>query len=590
MAAAHNIVLFIDGTGNEPKPGENTNVRKLFETCLFESSGPNPQITYYLPGVGTDIKQSRAGGPVGSFGPELIAKAHIRRELPYVVTVARPLVGGAFGLGTKARIKEAYLFLCTQFARRRGDRVFIFGFSRGAFAARSLAGFVSRVGTLLASRPDLVEAAYEIYEQQDLDPEDTLLSVYLEKFANVKMIRSIEDDGALPIHFLGVWDTVGALGLPGRLRRFTAAHTEKHQVELPPTVMKARHALALHELRAVFTPLLWIRGGHRNLEQVWFPGAHADVGGGYHPIESGLADTALKWMSDEASREGLLLDKTASWITGVIGAKVLHHEIRKWFLLARPTVRQPLDDLFAQSGLGPPSLGHALYFHETVAEHLRNRKNRPYKFLRPYVNKTLSKVDDLAVKLYIWARLLGHEPRSQRVALMTTPARTDGSPDAAPFPWWNSVSLAEFEHSATLINEIVQQPGAMVGKDKSATGEQLSRAVAIRILFGDEKRIDDMLSAVNGGMNELDQIILSGGSIERRDALGQWLSAAEEIESILRRGVELLPPVPGQAVLTVARALAERVRTLTGAYEGDIAKRGIPDSVKPLEQIKLKRQ
>ena len=173
---------------------------------------------------------------------------------------------------------------------------------------------------------------------------------------------------------------------------------------------------------------------------------------------------------------------------------------------------------------------------------------------------------------------------------MTTPARADGSPEAAAFPWWNSVSLAEFEHSATLIDELMQHPGAIVDKGERATGEQLSRAVAIRILFGDEKRIDDMLSAVNGGMNELDQIIVSGGNIERRDALGQWLSVAEKIESILRRSAELLAPVLGQAVLTVARALSERVRTVRGAYEGDIAKRGTPDSVKLLQQIHLKRQ
>ena len=412
MGPSHNIALFIDGTWNEPSPNEDTNVRKLFEACLFTSSGATPQITYYLPGVGTDIKQSRPGLPVGLFGPELAVRAEIRREMPYVLSVARPLIGGGFGLGTKARIKEAYAFLCTQFVRRRGDKVFLFGFSRGAFAARSLAGFVSRVGTLLANKLHLVEAAYEIYED-GLDPEDTLLSAFLERFASAKMIRFIEDEGALPIHFLGVWDTVGALGLPWRLRRFTARHTERHQVDVPPTVMKARHALALHELRSFFAPLLWTRGRHPQLEQVWFPGAHADVGGGYEARVSGQSEIALRWMSDEASREGLLVDGTPGWMSGVTGAKVVHHEIRKWFLLAAPAVRSAVKDLFlaAESGAADPAC--AFYFHRSVAEHLQSRGTRRYEFWRDGVNRALAEVDNTALQLYVAARLASRQPRGR---------------------------------------------------------------------------------------------------------------------------------------------------------------------------------
>jgi uncharacterized protein (DUF2235 family) len=412
LGPSHNIALFIDGTWNEPSPNENTNVRRLFEACLFTSSGATPQITYYLPGVGSDIKQSRPGLPVGLFGPELAARAEIRREMPYVLSVARPLIGGGFGLGTKARIKEAYAFLCTQFVRRRGDKVFLFGFSRGAFAARSLAGFVSRVGTLLENKLHLVEAAYEVYED-GLDPEDTLLSAFLERFASAKMIRSIEDEGALPIHFLGVWDTVAALGLPWRLRKFTARHTERHQVDVPPTVMKARHALALHELRSLFAPLLWTRGRHPQLEQVWFPGAHADVGGGYDASVSGLSESALRWMSDEASHEGLLVDRTIEWMSGATAPKVLHHEMRKWFLLAAPTVRSPVRDLLLAAEFGAPDLACALHFHRSVAEHLRSRGSRRYEFWRHGVNAALAEVDKMALQLYIAARLLGRLPRGQ---------------------------------------------------------------------------------------------------------------------------------------------------------------------------------
>lgn len=410
MGPSRNIALFIDGTWNEPSPNEATNVRKLFERCVFSSSGTSPQVTYYLPGVGTDIKQSVPGLPVGLFGPELASRADLSGEMPYVLTVARSLIGGGFGLGTKARIKEAYAYLCTQFVRRRGDKVFLFGFSRGAFAARSLAGFVSRVGTLLASKLHLVEAAYAVYED-GVDAEDTLLSAFLERFASAKMIRSIEDDEALPIHFLGVWDTVGALGLPWRLRKFTARHTEHHQVDVPPTVMYARHALALHELRSLFAPLVWTRGRHPQLEQVWFPGAHADVGGGYDPSVSGLADIALRWMAEEASGHGLLLEETFGSTSGVTAAKVLHHEIRKWFLLATPVVRSPVKDLLLAADTGRADSACALHFHRSVADHLQSGGRRQHEFWRRGINDALAEVDQTALRLYIAARLLGRQPR-----------------------------------------------------------------------------------------------------------------------------------------------------------------------------------
>src|SRR5439155_16724870 len=107
----------------------------------------------------------------------------------------------------------------------------------------------------------------------------------------------------LPIYFIGVWDTVGALGLSGLLKGFTAPFTQFHQTELPANVTHARHALALHENRKLFPPLLWKRRSPKNpqqtLEQRWFNGAHSDVGGGYPEHE--WSDIALNWMAKEAS-------------------------------------------------------------------------------------------------------------------------------------------------------------------------------------------------------------------------------------------------------------------------------------------------
>ena len=407
MAPAKNIVLFIDGTWNEPSKDEDTNVRKLFHAARFEVSGPTPQVTYYLPGVGTDITQSHPGMPVGLYGGDLSFKDYLAPELPISAPLLRSAVGGLFGKGTAARIKEAYAFLSSEYERRRGDTVFVFGFSRGAFAARSLAGFVSRVGTLLREALHLVEEAYRIYEN-GTDPADSELAQFLLEFTGKTMLQSADHPDALPIHFLGVWDIVGALGLPGRLRRFTARHTEYHQTELPPAVFTARHALALHELRKPFEPLLWSnRTGHPGLVQAWFPGAHADIGGGYANAESGLSDEALRWMTREAAPVGLQLEANVPWLNGSTGKPILHHEIRKWFYLARPTVRSQLQRLLDAQDRS--AMDNAMYFHESVARHLRDRDARKYSFPREHVNERLMQADELALRLVLRSRVLGHE-------------------------------------------------------------------------------------------------------------------------------------------------------------------------------------
>ena len=168
-------------------------------------------------------------------------------------------------------------------------------------------------------------------------------------------------------------------------------------MEVPPNVMNARHALALHELRNPFNPMLWSDGnGHSGLRQVWFPGAHADVGGGYLLHESGLANNALRWMAEEAQAIGLQIEPTTRWLTGQTSAEVLHQQIRKWFIGFTPTVRPQLQVLHAAFGLYSSEFGHARFFHESTRLHLLNPAARTYKFFRPGVKKTLQKVDELA--------------------------------------------------------------------------------------------------------------------------------------------------------------------------------------------------
>lgn len=403
-----NIALFIDGTWDQPTGALDTNVRKLFEASRFGPHGPAPQVTYYLPGVGTDIAQSEPGAPVGTYGGFVDFKLNLAREIPSSLLLARGPLGGLFGLGTAARIQEAYAYLSWEYDYRRGDRVFLFGFSRGAFAVRSLAGFISKVGILLRHKLDHVEAAYQLYED-DVDGTQSHLAEYLTPLTGRSLLQSGEDEDALRIHFIGVWDTVGALGLRWREKKFAAKYTEYHQTEFPPNVMTARHALALHELRKPFNPMLWSnRNGHSGLQQVWFPGAHADVGGGYLLHESGLSNNALRWIASEAQARGLQIEATTQWLTGQTSAEVLHHQIRKWFVGFKPSVRPVVKVLHDASGQALVDLMHAMYFHDSTRLHLANAATRKYKFYRPGVNTALHEVDELALRLFIKSRLLGH--------------------------------------------------------------------------------------------------------------------------------------------------------------------------------------
>ena len=116
------------------------------------------------------------------------------------------------------------------------------------------------------------------------------------------------DKEKIPIWFIGVWDTVGALGAPGILQSLTRRYVRFHNTELPSNVTHAYQALALHELRKQFKPVFWTKrtSANQRIEQVWFAGAHSDIGGGYP--EHGISDITLRWMASKAEEAGLRLD------------------------------------------------------------------------------------------------------------------------------------------------------------------------------------------------------------------------------------------------------------------------------------------
>ena len=276
---AKNLIVCCDGTWNTPEQREGgqpcpTNVVKLFNLSVEDDT----QRRYYHPGVGTK------GG--------LFDKA----------------LGGGVGVGLSRNVESAYEWLCRNYTT--GDRIFLFGFSRGAFTARSLGGFVARCGLLdlsgLADAEAWKRVAF-VYDKGYRAP-----ATPANWPAGYRFIPGPLEGGKVDIHMVGVWDTVGALGVPDDLvlldQLFDDARNYRfHDTRLSPSVRHARHAVAMDEMRASFAPTLWSELGDRpagsSFKQQWFAGVHCDVGGGY--ADAGLSDGALKWMVDEAMAVGL---------------------------------------------------------------------------------------------------------------------------------------------------------------------------------------------------------------------------------------------------------------------------------------------
>jgi uncharacterized protein (DUF2235 family) len=297
------LVVCMDGTWNKPGQKDEgvktqTNVLKLYEAL---AKLPD-QISGYFKGVGTDRGEKVAGG--------------------------------AFGWGLFDQIKDGYRFLREQL--QPNDQIYIFGFSRGAYSARSLAGMVLRCGILKRdANPKFPDLGADLLTTQDdgnlrTDVVDRVFALYKRAY-DPKNRPEIErfkkqycnDTG---LRLVGVWDTVGSLGIPDGivpfLNKFDKALDQKLygflDTDLSPRVDAGYHAVAIDEHRKPFLPTLWtdargsparVNVAGSNVEQVWFVGAHSNVGGGY--ADTGLSDIALKWMIDRATRNGLKFEQSA---------------------------------------------------------------------------------------------------------------------------------------------------------------------------------------------------------------------------------------------------------------------------------------
>ena len=205
----------------------------------------------------------------------------------------------ATGVGINRQIRRAYGFIASRY--RPGDRIFLFGYSRGAFAVRSLAGVIDQVG-LLTRREATVRNIREVYRHYQTNPAGEAAQA----FARAHCHRVV------PIEMVGVWDTVKALGLcwPVVWRLFEPRH-RFHNTRLGDSIRHGFHALAIDETREVFAPVLWQTNSHNRgrVQQMWFRGAHGDVGGQLGGFEAArpLANIPLVWMLGRAEACGLPL-------------------------------------------------------------------------------------------------------------------------------------------------------------------------------------------------------------------------------------------------------------------------------------------
>ena len=263
------LVICFDGTWNNADDERaDTNVALLARAIHSTvATGGIPQSVLYLRGVGT---------------------AGLQAEV---------IFEGATGLGVDENIRSGYMFIAQNYLP--GDEIFLFGFSRGAFTARSLSGLINACGILKRQKLGDLGQAWTYYRSPGPHSPADFMNRY----------QSESHVGA-EINFLGVWDTVGALGIPGEL--FSSFDHDKygfHDTGPCKSVKHGCHALAIDEHRNEFVPTLWtgaLASDTQVIEQVWFAGAHSDVGGGY--VTRKLADIPLVWMAKKAELDGLALD------------------------------------------------------------------------------------------------------------------------------------------------------------------------------------------------------------------------------------------------------------------------------------------
>ncbi len=275
------LVVCCDGTWQQLASPCPSNIIKLAQTVKPIASDGTAQIVFYDEGIGTDNQATK-------------------------------LMGGATGLGIDRNIQDGYRFLSLNYVP--GDEIYLFGFSRGAYTVRSLAGMIYCSGLLDRSHITKAPEAYDLYRNRDVKPKDQKAVDYRDQYGD-----------RVPITLLACFDTVGALGIPGipAFKQFNEQINKRykfHDTTLNNCIQNALHAVAIDEIREIFavTPMKKNPDAeNQRVVEVWFPGEHGCVGGGTDD-HKGLSDAALQWMMDSIGKLGLGLDIDPSVIPGGI--------------------------------------------------------------------------------------------------------------------------------------------------------------------------------------------------------------------------------------------------------------------------------
>ncbi len=325
------IITCSDGTWNKPGTKDRgvetkTNVEKMYK-CIAPTGSDKDgntvrQLKAYDQGVGTGY------------------------------TMKDRLIGGMTGDGIDKNIKDLYVFLCLSY--EPGDEIYLFGFSRGAYTARSIGGFIRTCGILRPENIHLVEMAYKLYRDRNAysNPSSDLMRSFRGNYCH---------EDITPIKCIAVWDTVGALGIPlpwYKVRNKNKYHF--HDVTLGTYVENAFHALAIDDRRKLFTPTIWEKSKEvlqtpnhpQQLEQRWFAGSHSNIGGGY--ADCGPSNIVLQWIIDKTSALGLNMVKPHYDVNADLDKGELRNSYTTsyWFWLpvwrkmniGDPVTNQTLDD------------------------------------------------------------------------------------------------------------------------------------------------------------------------------------------------------------------------------------------------------
>ncbi|HLO46805.1 MAG TPA: DUF2235 domain-containing protein [Kamptonema sp.] len=276
------LIVCCDGTWQDLEQGYPTNVVKMAQAIKPIDDNDISQIVYYDEGLGTKQINSKES----------------------IIDILTKLDGGAFGLGIDHRIQDAYRFLCMNY--QPDDEIYLFGFSRGAYTVRCLAGLIYNSGLLDGKFIHHVPQAYELYREkqnQENEPSGKNAVYFRNKYGQQVSIKA-----------LCCWDTVGSLGLPDIIPglKWDEAFNKRYRfydTKVNCKIEKAFHAVAIDEIRKVFDVTLMKPTKKDQVTQVWFPGGHGCLGGGSEE-ECGLSDGALLWMMEQVEKLGLALDKT----------------------------------------------------------------------------------------------------------------------------------------------------------------------------------------------------------------------------------------------------------------------------------------